>query len=192
MSLLLLAGLVSACASSPRSGTDTAVPPAAAIERFEEAVAALDAGELDVATRDFADLGRSYPEYATPLVNLGISYARASRLDEAEQALREAVARAPELAVAWNELGIVLRRQGRFAEARSAYERAVGADPNYANAHLNLGVLCDLYLNEPGDALEAYERYVTVAASPDVRVPSWITDLRARMGREDRTARNDR
>jgi hypothetical protein len=53
-------------------------------------------------------------------------------------------------------------------------------------------VLCDLYLNEPGDALEAYERYVTVAASPDVRVPSWITDLRARMGREDRTARNDR
>ncbi|HSN70022.1 MAG TPA: tetratricopeptide repeat protein [Steroidobacteraceae bacterium] len=187
---VLLAGLLAGCASGPeeRDAAATA-PPAAAIERFEQAVEALDSGDLDVATRDFAEIGRSYPEFATPLVNLGIAHARAGELEQAEAALREAVERAPALAVAWSELGIVLRRQGRFADARDAYDRAVAADPAYANAHLNLGVLCDLYLDEPQTAAEAYERYLALASEPDPRVDSWLTEIRSRLGRDGRTAR---
>ena len=39
----------------------------------------------------------------------------------------------------------------------------VQIDPNYAIAYLNLGVLCDLYLQQPQRALEAYERYLALA-----------------------------
>lgn len=188
---MLAAALLAGCAAGPngRDAEDAHTPPAAALERFEQAVSALDAGELDTATRDFAEIGRSYPEYATPLVNLGIAHGRAGRLEEAERALREAVERAPDLAVAWSELGIVLRRQGRLEDARAAYDRALAADADYANAHLNLGVLCDLYLNEPEVAAAAYERYLALAATPDPRVDAWLSEIRARLGRDERTAR---
>jgi Flp pilus assembly protein TadD len=187
---LLLAALLGGCASGP-DPREAAAPPEAAVARFEQAIDALDAGELDAATRDFADIGRSYPEYATPLVNLGIAQARAGNFEAAEQALREAVERSPSLAVAWSELGIVLRHQGRFSEAREAYERAVAADAGYANAHLNLGVLCDLYLDEPEVAAAAYERYLALATSPDPRVDAWLVEIRSRLGRDGRTARTD-
>jgi tetratricopeptide (TPR) repeat protein len=190
---MLAALATAACSGGPggaaREGDGTP-PPAAAVEQFEQAVAALDAGELDVATRDFADLGAAYPEYSTPLVNLGIAHARAGRLAEAQQALEEAVARDPGQAVAWNELGIVLRRQGRFEQARAAYEAATRADDTYAIAYLNLGVLCDLYLDLPQDALQAYDSYVTLAGTPDPRVDGWITELKTRLGHDERTARS--
>jgi len=188
---LLFALATAACSVGPGRAArgDGEPPPAAAVAQFDKAVAALDAGELDTATRNFADLGSAYPEYSTPLVNLGIAHARAGRLAEAEQAFRDAVARDPRQAVAWNELGIVLRRQGRFDEARSAYESATAADDGYAIAWLNLGVLCDLYLDRPQDALAAYDSYRVRASDPDPRVDNWITELKTRLGHDERTAR---
>ncbi len=70
---------------------------------------------------------------------------------------------------------IVQRKQGKFGEASDAYTRAVQIDPNYALAWLNLGVLCDLYLQEPQRALEAYERYLATASSPR-REGQWLGD----------------
>ena len=92
---------------------------------------------------------------------------------------------------AFNQLGIVYRKLGRFKEADDAYQRAVQIDPNYAIAYLNLGVLCDLYLQQPQRALEAYERYSrsparrtrrSTAGSPSSRSGSAAS--RAARGRE--------
>ena len=54
---------------------------------------------------------------------------------------------------------------------------------------LNLGVLCDLYLQQPQRALEAFERYVTLAPSPDAKVNGWITELKTRLGNQQRSAK---
>jgi tetratricopeptide (TPR) repeat protein len=85
---------------------------------------------------------------------------------------------------------VVLRRLGRFKEADTAYQRAVQIDPNYANAYLNLGVLCDLYLQQPQRALEAFERYLELNGQADPKVKGWVTELKARLG-SSRSARSE-
>jgi Flp pilus assembly protein TadD len=134
-------------------------------------------------------LASAYPSYSGPLLNLGILQARAGKLTEAEQTLRGAVERNANNAAAFNQLGIVYRKLGRFTDADDAYQHALQIDPNYALAHLNLGVLCDLYLQQPQRALQAYERYLELAATPDQKVNGWVSELKKRIGTDPRSAR---
>ncbi|HEY0682432.1 MAG TPA: tetratricopeptide repeat protein [Steroidobacter sp.] len=197
----LLGLLLSGCGSAPtesdaggKEGAEqTGVPvepalPPEAVQQFERAVTLMSSGDLAQAEQSFRALATAYPSYSGPWLNLGILHAKAGKLDEAEKALREAVARNGNNAAAYNQLGIVYRKLGRFKEADEAYTRAVQVDPNYALAYLNLGVLCDLYLQEPQRALEAYERYLSLASEPDAKVTGWVTELKKRIGAEPRSA----
>jgi len=156
--------------------------PPEAVQQFDNAVAMVNAGNLSAAEGAFRSLSTAYPTYSGPLVNLGILQAKAGRLDEAEKTLKSALERKADNAAAYNQLGIVYRRQGRFKDADEAYSRAVQIDPNYANAYLNLGVLCDLYLQQPQRALEAFERYLSLASAPDEKVGAWVKELKVRLG----------
>ena len=151
----------------------------------------MNAGDLAAAEQAFRSLAAQYPSYSGALLNLGILQAKANRLEEAETTLRDAIQRNGANAAAFNQLGIVYRKLGRFNEADESYQRAVQADPNYALAWLNLGVLCDLYLQQPQRALEAFERYLAVAPTPDQKVAGWVTELKKRVGAgsEPRAAR---
>jgi len=84
-------------------------------------------------------------------------------------------------AAAGNGLGMVLRKLGKFTDAEGAYLQALAADPNYAPAHLNLGVLYDMYLGEPQQALEQFERYIAIAGE-NKQVNGWVAELRKRVG----------
>jgi tetratricopeptide (TPR) repeat protein len=195
--------LLSGCGSAPtdsdarqeKAGAEGAagvpaepVLPPEAVQQFERAVQALSSGDLGTAEQGFRALATAYPSYSGPLLNLGILHAKAGKLDEAEKAIRDAIARNGNNAAAFNQLGIVQRKQGKFKEASDAYTRAVQIDPNYALAWLNLGVLCDLYLQEPQRALEAYERYLSTASAPDAKVNGWVTELKKRIGVDPRSA----
>jgi tetratricopeptide (TPR) repeat protein len=199
----LLGLLLSGCGSAPTESTAkqekataegaAAIPaepvlPPEAVQQFDRAVTLMSSGDLAAAEQGFRSLAAAYPSYSGPLLNLGILHAKAGKLDEAEKAIREAIARNGNNAAAFNQLGIVQRKQGKFKEASDAYTRAVQIDPNYALAWLNLGVLCDLYLQEPQRALEAYERYLATAASPDAKVNGWVSELKKRIGAEPRSA----
>jgi len=163
------------------TGAQVAAPPEAA-RQFEAAVAMLASGNTAGAESEFRALAAAYPTFAAPLVNLAILQVKAGRLDEAEKTLKDATARNADSAPAFNQLGIVYRHLGRFKEADDAYQRALALDADYASAWLNLGVLCDLYLQQPQRALEAYERYLALAAAPDAKVSGWVTELKARLG----------
>ena len=165
----------------PGGGAQVAAPPEAA-RQFEAAVAMLSSGNTAGAESEFRALAAAYPTFAAPLVNLAILQVKAGKLDAAEQTLKDATARNADSAPAFNQLGIVYRRLGRFKEADDAYQRALALDADYASAWLNLGVLCDLYLQQPQRALEAYERYLSLAAAPDAKVSGWVTELKARLG----------
>ena len=150
----------------------------------------MTAGDAAAAEREFRALADAYPTYSGPLLNLGIIHAKAGRLEDAQKEINAAIERNANNALAFNQLGIVYRKLGRFKDADAAYQRAVQIDPNYAIAYLNLGVLCDLYLQEPQRALEAYERYLSLAAAPDQKVSGWVTELKKRLSAgEPRAAR---
>jgi tetratricopeptide (TPR) repeat protein len=162
--------------------------PPEAVQQFDKAVSAMSSGDFTAAEQGFRALAAAYPTYSGPLLNLGILHAKAGKLEDAEKEIKDAIARNGNNAAAYNQLGIVYRKLGRFKEADEAYTRAVQIDPNYALAYLNLGVLCDLYLNEPERALEAYERYLSLASSPDAKVSAWVSELKKRIGSEPRSA----
>ena len=197
----LLGLLLTGCGSAPtesdvkqeQAAAAAAAPaepvlPPEAVQQFDRAVTLMSSGDVAAAEQGFRSLAAAYPSYSGPLLNLGILHAKAGKLDEAEKVIREAIARNGNNAAAFNQLGIVQRKQGKFKEASDAYTRAVQIDPNYALAWLNLGVLCDLYLQEPQRALEAYERYLSTASSPDAKVTGWVSELKKRIGAEPRSA----
>jgi len=195
---VLLGFLLAGCGSAPTqkerdveqaagAPAEPVLPPEA-VQQFERAVALMSSGDLAQAEQSFRTLAAAYPAYSGPLLNLGILHAKAGKLDEAEQAIREAISRNGNNAAAFNQLGIVYRKLGRFQEADQAYTRAVQIDPEYELAWLNLGVLCDLYLQEPQRALEAYQRYLALAENPDAKVNSWVNELKKRIGADPRSA----
>ena len=87
-----------------------------------------------------------------------------------------------------NAFGVEQRRLGHFAEAQAAYKRALALDPDHAEAERNLAILHDLYLDNPTAALPHYERYQLLTLGADKEVTAWLTELKARLAAETRTA----
>ncbi len=165
--------------------------PAASTNRFSRALGYMDAGDDVQAVREFESFGTRYPDYAGPLVNLGILYSRNGRPDAAMAALERAIKICRKCAAANNQLGILQRQQGRFAEAEASYLRAISADPGYRLAYFNLGVLHDLYNGRPDLAVEYYQSYLEHESDPQSRklVEMWVADLNRRIGETQRTAK---
>ena len=149
---------------------------------FELAVAMLNDEEYDQAIDLLEKVIVQSPDVTAPYIDMAIACERVGRLEEAEKHLKTALRLFPEHPVACNEYGLLYRKTGRFAEARAIDEKVLSSFPDYYPVHRNLGILCDLYLNDPGCALEHYEIYSE--ARPEYKqVKMWIADLRARLGR---------
>ena len=155
--------------------------PAEAQAEFEHALALAHAGNDDAAEAQLTTLARQYPQFSTPLVDLGIVYRNSGNLDAAAHALQQAVARDPHSARAWTELGVVQRLGGKFQDAEQSYGRAIAADPGYAPAYRDRGVLRDLYLDQPAAALADFAQYRKLAAD-DKPVAMWMAELEHRTG----------
>jgi tetratricopeptide (TPR) repeat protein len=179
-----LALSLAGCASAPETLEDTG-PPATALAQFEAAVAAMGAEDYASAEPMLEALIDDWPELSGPPVNLAIVYSATGRDEEAVAAFRSLLAEDPGNAVAWSELAIVLRRRGEFQAADEAYAEALELRPDYARAWRNRGILLDLYLQEPEEALEHYERYAELTGGSDTQVEKWIAELRMRLGVSD-------
>lgn len=160
--------------------------PAAVKARYQSALSYIESGNDDRAERELENLRNAYPDYAGPLVNLGLIHARNGRPDAAMLALQRAVKLCSACAVAYNELGILERQQGNFDAAEAAYLNAINSDPQYPLAYYNLGVLYELYRGQPKKALTQYERFIEVEPSgteAEKEVGRWVIDLRRRIAR---------
>lgn len=163
------------------------VPPEAQ-QQFDAALALANAGKTTEAMQQFEKLAAIYPDYASPLTNLGLLQLKANQTEAAVKSFEAAVARDARSALAHNYLGVSHRQQGRFKQAEQAYLAAIEADASYAPAHLNLGVLYDLYMQKPDLALAQYEQYQQLLSTPDNRVAGWIKELKGRISRRPATA----
>lgn len=93
------------------------------------------------------------------LIGLAQGHEQAGRLNEAEEALTQALALAPQHPPSLHLLGVVGFRQGRIDEAAALMERSIAASPDTALYHRNL---CEIYRNlgRYDDALAAGHRAV--------------------------------
>ena len=154
---------------------------------FEQAAAAMAAGDLVDAELRFKEFLLEYPQFPGAHVNLAIIHVANDDDDAARAALDAALAIDPEHAAALNQLGMLLRRNGNFLEAEAAYMKAVTVSPDYALAHYNLGVLNELYLQRLDVALHHFETYQALVGE-DEQVERWIVDLKRRVAATQRTA----
>lgn len=192
--MLLAAVLQSGCASGPEplprddaaAAAQREVPPRVRA-LYEQATAAMAAGEdLDAELR-FKEFLLQHPDWPGAEVNLAILAAKKGDDLAAEAHIRSALRIDPGHAAALNQLGMLKRRQGLFEEAASAYLKAVTASPEYPLAHYNLGVLNELYLQRLDTALLHFERYLELGGQ-DEEVERWVADLKRRIGAPQRTA----
>jgi tetratricopeptide (TPR) repeat protein len=164
-----------------------AAPPAHLMQQFERAVAQANAGQQTDAELEFKQLMEAAPDFGGAAYNLGVLLRGKSRLEEAEQAFAEAARRTPRSALAYTDLGLVRRERGNFSGAQEAYIKALQVNPEFAPAYRNLGVVKDVYLGDPGDAVESFERYKALTGE-DRPVTSWIADVKQRAGRARESA----
>ncbi len=148
---------------------------------YRTALGYLEQGRHEEGVALLEDVADATPQLSAPRIDLGIAYRRTGDFEAAERNLLLAIEANSKHPAAHNELGIVYRQTGRFTEARASYETALAIYPGYHYARRNLAVLCDLYLSDPGCALENYEAYMTVVPSDD-NTSIWIADIRARLG----------
>jgi len=154
---------------------------------YEQAAAAMAAGDYVDAELRFKEFLLQYPQYPGAHVNLAIIHANNDNSDAARSDLDAALALNPNNPAALNQLGMLLRKNGKFLEAEAAYLKAVTVSPDYALAHYNLGVLNELYLRRLDIALQNFEAYQALVGE-DKQVAKWIADLRRRVAATQRTA----
>ena len=107
---------------------------------FRDAHAAQRAGrEREAADGYLAALALA-PDHADSLANLGVLFAAAGHLDDAERLYRLALDAAADADVRCN-LASLLHRQGRNDEAEAEYRQAIADDPCLATGLTHLGLL---------------------------------------------------
>jgi tetratricopeptide (TPR) repeat protein len=178
--LLLLNGCSSTASrqeNAAQAGQQQALPG-----EYENALVLMRSGDYGAAIPMLQDFSASHPELAGPYINLGIAYRQMGDNGASLTALNKAVALNPENAAAHLQRGILYREAGDFPAALHAYDQALTLQPDYALAHLNIGILYDLYLQQPGEALTHYRRYLELVGEDDKTVSGWVIDLERRAG----------
>lgn len=186
---LLLAALTACSVTPPRAvqpahPTPAAGPPpvpAEAKHEFDEALALVHAGNDAGAEAQLETLAHQYPQFSTPLIDVGILHRKDGNLDAAAKAFQDALARNPHSAAAWTELGVTQRLGGKFQDAEQSYARAIAANPAYAPAYRDRGVLRDLYLDQPAAALADFQQYRRLDGG-DKLAAMWVAELQHRTG----------
>lgn len=203
MAIVACTSVLAGCGSSPQKSASSdnveivigpdgqpiqrrVVPPQAQT-MYEQAVAVMGTGDFLEAQLRFQEFLLKYPEFPGAHVNLAIIYASNGDDQGAENSITDALILDPENPAALNQLGMLLRRQGKFSASESAYMKAIGAAPNYALAYYNLGVLNELYFQRLDVALQHFERYQALTGD-DAQVEKWISDLKRRIGADQRSA----
>ncbi len=124
-----------------------------AAKTLQEGVAALRAGNLDLAVKDFTDVTKKDKHNKFAYYNLGLIAQDKGDKATAETNYRLALSIDPKFAAALYNLGIVRTALGDRTGAVALYRQAIAAAPNDPAPHFNLGIaLRDLGRAADGNA----------------------------------------
>lgn len=181
---LVAALLIAGCASTGGGpGASTAKPDTPQGQLHARAVSLVQSGDPSQAEQVFLELTQTYPDYATPWLNVALLRYKRGDASGASEYLAQALKRDPKLAPAWNLQGVLARELNDVDAAEQAYRDAISADSSYAPAWLNLGILLEIWRGQLGAAMQAYQKYVelTPEDARDPRVAGWVADLQRRL-----------
>jgi tetratricopeptide (TPR) repeat protein len=123
---------------------------------YEAGEAALHAGNLNLAERDFKQVLVANPEVAGAYANLGVIHMRRKQWPQALEMLRKAERLAPEVAGIRLNIGLAYFRQNDFAHAIQPFESVLQQAPDSFQARYLLG-LCYFFTDRWTDAIDALE-----------------------------------
>ncbi len=109
------------------------------------------------------------PDDANAWIELGNIYFDHQMVEDAMRAYREALKIQPENADVWTDLGVMYRRAGNSNEAVAAFQKAQIANPRHEVALFNEGVVQMHDLNNPKDAIRAWEKLLEI--NPNAQSP---------------------
>ena len=153
--LLQSSGGQAQTAGAAKTGSATR-PPADPAKVFAAGEAALKAGKLDVAERDFKQVLAADPKVAGAYANLGVIHMRRKRWPEALAMLHKAEKLAPQVAGIRLNIGLAYFRQNDFLSAIGPFESVVRDAPDSYQARYLLG-LCYFFNDRWQDAINALE-----------------------------------
>jgi Tfp pilus assembly protein PilF len=153
-----------------------------ALMRFNNAHAAMENQQWELAEQELNSLIEEYPQFSGPYLDLAMIYRQTQQTARADEYFARAIATNPDNVMAYNQYAIFLREQGSFQQSEAVYLQALDVWPDYPDGHRNLGVLYDLYLGNKEAALIHYERYQQLTADTDPLVSAWILDLQRQLG----------
>ncbi len=158
--LFLLGGMTSAIrvqsAAPAKTGAGAASAAGDPQKLFEAGEAALRAGRLDEAERDFRQVVAINPGVAGAYANLGVIHMRRKQWPQALEMLRKAEKLAPEVAGIRLNIGLTYFRQNDFLRAIHPFESVVQQSPNSFQARYLLG-LCYFFNDRWTDAIGMLE-----------------------------------
>jgi tetratricopeptide (TPR) repeat protein len=99
----------------------------------------------------------AHPDQASAHYNLGLAYARSSRVKQAEEAYLKAIDLDPTMVEAWINLGGVRLMHWDFQGCLEATQKASRLRDDLPIVHFNMGQAY-LYLNDPENLLRCNER----------------------------------
>lgn len=186
MSLTLLCSILflNACAIDSKKKSDASKQPIKVdpeIEKeFKQAIVLLKSDNFTQAIDVLKSVIQKEKRLTAPYVNLAMAYQRSGDETKAEEAFLNVLKLDSANPVANNELGQMMRKRGKFAEARKYYQAALVEHPDYLPVLKNLGILCDLYLQDYGCALEQFEKYLELQPE-DKTMKIWVSDVKTRV-----------
>jgi len=145
----LLALLVSMTAFGQEAGSSPNDPAVI----FRQGKQAMQAGQLATAEEDFRRVIVLDPKSGAAHVNLGVTYMREKRWDDALTELRRAESLSPNEAGVLLNIGLVYYRKNDFESAIQPFSAALGQAPNSLQARYLLG-LCYFFTNKYKEATE--------------------------------------
>ena len=124
----------------------------------------LNIGELTVEERlsffyPYIQIGDSHGLTHSLYNNLGVTYTKLERYEDAVKACEEAIRLNPNHAEAYCNLGLAYAEMERYEDAIKAYKKAIKLNPNFAGAHCDLGATY-AELKRHKNAIRAYKKAI--------------------------------
>jgi tetratricopeptide (TPR) repeat protein len=120
---------------------------------FRQGKQAMQSGQLELAEKDFRRVIALDPKSGAAHVNLGVTFMREKRWDEALTELRVAESLSPNEAGVLLNIGLVYYRKNDFASAIAPFSAALGHAPDSQQARYLLG-LCYFFTSKYKEATE--------------------------------------
>ena len=98
----------------------------------------LQAGAPEQALTGFRAVQALLPELASAYHQIGLTYSKMNKLDDAFESYNRAIELLPTYSITYNNIGVLLAKQGRTREALSHYHAALSLDPDYNDARNNV------------------------------------------------------